>query len=78
MSLPVDCPERDGLSELPGIGMEKQTLTRFVCSFGSFVTHGKRITFFWLNLNPSNETLESKNFIYFYLGRVAILLWKTT
>ncbi|KAE8543556.1 hypothetical protein D1P53_000271 [Cryptococcus gattii VGV] len=46
-------------------------------NFGSFVTHGKHTTFYPA-LNPSHETSESKNFIYFYLGRVAILLWKTT
>ncbi|KAG8215025.1 dynein light chain type 1-domain-containing protein [Butyriboletus roseoflavus] len=46
-------------------------------NFGSYVTHGKQ-----LFLPPApcpTETLvpETKHFIYFYIGALAILIWKS-
>lgn len=45
-------------------------------NFGSYVTHGKHFVF---RSNPSSETLvpETKHFIYFYIGALAVLIWKS-
>ena len=46
-------------------------------NFGSFVTHGS-CSPSWISAREIfNIVAETKHFIYFYLGHVAILLFKT-
>lgn len=46
-------------------------------NFGSFVTHGtlqlSKATIWWL----TGLSTETKHFIYFYVGNLAVLLYKT-
>lgn len=49
-----------------------------VSSFGSFVTHGERRRDPFEAAVRADPCAETKNFIYFYLGVTAFLLWKTT
>jgi dynein light chain LC8-type len=47
-------------------------------NFGSFVTHGTEKIYEYLFGNViADFFLETKHFIYFYLGHCAILLFKT-
>ncbi|KAI1334378.1 hypothetical protein F5Y15DRAFT_401681 [Xylariaceae sp. FL0016] len=46
-------------------------------NFGSFVTHGIPQSESWIVSGIADLHLETKHFIYFYLGHCAILLFKT-
>lgn len=47
-------------------------------NFGSYVTHGKLFIDFSFERTKGIEWgTETKHFIYFYIGTLAILLWKS-
>ncbi|KAF8705357.1 Dynein light chain type 1, partial [Rhizoctonia solani] len=45
-------------------------------NFGSYVTHGQAILLLPLGVAHLKNYIETKHFIYFYIGSLAFLIWK--